>query len=105
MDLEAELANIIGVWPTWIRPPFLEIGGVALPTLAKLGYHVVGTDIDTKDYENTKAEDTDKSVANFQAGLAAGGSNILAHDVHENTVKNLTPKLLALLDAKGLVCE
>lgn len=91
--------------PTWIRPPFLETGGVALPTLKTLGYHVVGVNVDTKDFENLTPDLTPVSVKNFQDGLAVGGTTVLAHDVHENTVLNLVPQLLTILAQKNLTCE
>jgi peptidoglycan/xylan/chitin deacetylase (PgdA/CDA1 family) len=49
--LETALVNIIGVKPTYMRPPYLATGGSVLSTMATLGYRVITDDIDAGDCE------------------------------------------------------
>ena len=44
--LEQALVNIIGVKPTYMRPPYLETGGSVLSTMRTLGYKVITDDVD-----------------------------------------------------------
>jgi len=102
-QLEDALVDIIGEYATYMRPPYLSTNPTVLSTLADLGYHVISTDIDTLDY-NLQAEIA-AAAANFEAGLDAGGSISLAHDVHENTVQQLIPLMIEAVNARGLIRE
>jgi peptidoglycan/xylan/chitin deacetylase (PgdA/CDA1 family) len=90
--LEQALINIIGVKPTYMRPPYLAIGGNVLPTMRTLGYRVITDDVDSEDWNGkTPAQ----SQAKFTAAGAAGNGHIpLMHETYASTVDTLTPWLI-----------
>lgn len=81
---EQALVGILGLLPTYFRPPYLEWSEETLNVMAELGYHVVTLDVDTRDW----AGDYDAAKQNFLAGLGWGSDSklVLAHDIHERTV-------------------
>lgn len=101
-QLEEAFTRIIGFYPTYMRMPFLMFNGVALSAMADLGYHVIGASIDTKDYENDDPGMSWRSFEKFKAELNAGGSIVLAHDVHRTTVEVLVDNMLAEIRSRGL---
>jgi peptidoglycan/xylan/chitin deacetylase (PgdA/CDA1 family) len=82
-DLEEALDAIIGVTPTYMRPPFFSYNDQTLAVLGELGYHVIHADIDTFDYMFRDIGNL-TGAANLEAGIAAGGNLALAHDVSLN---------------------
>ncbi|SPO07431.1 related to deacetylase [Cephalotrichum gorgonifer] len=96
--LDDALADIIGKTPTYMRPPFFSWNSQNLATLGALGYKVIHADVDTLDWQF----DYPASIANFNNGIDAGGSIVLAHDVHAGTVNTLVPAMIASLKARGL---
>ncbi|KAF1958476.1 glycoside hydrolase/deacetylase [Byssothecium circinans] len=90
--LEQALVNIIGVKPTYMRPPYLATGGSVLSTMKTLGYRVVTDDVDAEDWNGkTPAQ----SQAKFQAAGAGGNGHIpLMHETYQGTVETLTPWLI-----------
>ncbi|XHG04270.1 hypothetical protein AWENTII_007546 [Aspergillus wentii] len=105
---EAALRNILGYFPTYMRPPYAscvpESG--CLEDLGALGYHIILYDIDTADYNNDSPSKIQKSKDNFDNALAPWKSTdkswlVIAHDVHEQTVHNLTEHMLKSLSASG----
>ncbi|KAH7131543.1 polysaccharide deacetylase family protein [Dactylonectria estremocensis] len=100
--LETALVDILGYYPTYMRPPFYDYSDRVLETIGSLGYHVIISEIDTKDWENTSSGSIQKSVDLFRANLDAGGSIALAHDVHQQTVQTLTPAMIASIQNQGL---
>ena len=71
-----------------------------MQTASERGYHVINADIDTKDYENLNSMQV--GVRNFKDGLNAGGSIVLAHDVHEATANTLVASMIAEIKSRGL---
>ncbi|KAJ4361766.1 hypothetical protein N0V83_010706 [Neocucurbitaria cava] len=98
--VEQALINIIGVAPTYMRPPYLATGGNVLPTMKTLGYRVITDDIDTGDWNNqTPAQ----SEAKFtQAGAGGNGHIPLMHETYASTVDTLTPWLINWAKNNGL---
>ncbi|KAJ4360847.1 uncharacterized protein N0V89_001414 [Didymosphaeria variabile] len=90
--LETALVNIIGVKPTYMRPPYLETSGSVLSTMKTLGYRVITDDVDAEDWNGkTPAQ----SEAKFQAAGASGNGHIpLMHETYQGTVETLTPWLI-----------
>ena len=90
--LETALVNIIGVKPTYMRPPYLATGGSVLSTMKTLGYRVITDDIDSGDWnKNTPAQ----SEALFTKAGAGGNGHIpLMHETYQTTVETLTPWLI-----------
>jgi peptidoglycan/xylan/chitin deacetylase (PgdA/CDA1 family) len=78
-DLEEALDAIIGVTPTYMRPPYFSYNDQTLAVLGELGYHVIHADIDTLDYMFRDIGNL-TGAANLEAGIAAGGNLALAHD-------------------------
>jgi peptidoglycan/xylan/chitin deacetylase (PgdA/CDA1 family) len=104
-ELESALVDIIGKFPTYMRPPYFSTNDAVLQTLGDLGYHVIQADIDTQDWANDSPDAIQTSVELFNQGLDAGGSIVLAHDVHENTANTLVPAMIAAIQDQGLQGE
>ncbi|KAF2675439.1 glycoside hydrolase/deacetylase [Microthyrium microscopicum] len=100
-QLEVAFANIIGVVPTYMRPPYLSTTPSVLTTLGAMGYSVIEVDIDTLDWEY---DDTSPSTAeqNYQTGYEAGGSISLNHDPEPVTASTVLPWIINYLNGKGL---
>ncbi|KAI5460213.1 hypothetical protein BGZ63DRAFT_389732 [Mariannaea sp. PMI_226] len=104
---EMAFRNIFGWFPTYMRPPYLECSSSTgcLSLLKTLGYHVVTCNLDTKDYENDSPDLIQTSKDKFSSGLSTAVSSssyiILAHDVHEQTVKNLTSYMITTSQNRG----
>jgi peptidoglycan/xylan/chitin deacetylase (PgdA/CDA1 family) len=90
--LETALVNIIGVKPTYMRPPYLATGGSVLSTMKTLGYRVVTDDVDAEDWNGkTPAQSQQKFQ---QAGAGGNGHIPLMHETYQGTVETLTPWLI-----------
>ncbi|KAF9878056.1 polysaccharide deacetylase [Colletotrichum karsti] len=104
---EMAFRNLFGWIPTYMRPPFLECnsGSGCLGLMRTLGYHVINVNVDTKDYENDTPELIQTSKDRFSNGVstnAAANSYIeLSHDVHYQTVVNLTQFMIDTAKARG----
>lgn len=84
---EQAIFSVVGLVPTYFRSPYLSTGGVTINVANELGYHVIDTDLDTRDW----AGDYDAAKDNFSGGINASDPNtsshlVLAHDIHEQTV-------------------
>jgi peptidoglycan/xylan/chitin deacetylase (PgdA/CDA1 family) len=101
-QLEDAFMQVLGFYPTYMRPPFLAFNGLVLSAMGDLGYHVISASIDTKDYENDHPDLIPRSFEKFRAELDAGGSIILSHDVHDQTVHTLTRAMLEEIRTRGL---
>ncbi|KAL9024739.1 MAG: hypothetical protein Q9180_007824, partial [Flavoplaca navasiana] len=99
-QLEDALFSIVGKIPTYFRAPFFSYSDIVMQTASERGYRVINANIDTKDYENLN--DMQVGLRNFRDGLNAGGSIVLAHDVHEATANTLVPGMLAEIKNRGL---
>ncbi|KAK7431303.1 hypothetical protein QQZ08_002074 [Neonectria magnoliae] len=104
---EMAFRNLFGWFPTYMRPPYLECSSSTgcLDLMEDLGYHVITCNLDTKDYENDSPDLIQTSKDKFSAGLSDSPSDnsyiILAHDVHEQTVKNLTAYMITTTQDRG----
>jgi peptidoglycan/xylan/chitin deacetylase (PgdA/CDA1 family) len=105
---EAALRNILGGFPAYIRPPYSSCTQESgcLDDLGKLGYHLIYYDVDTDDYNNDHPERIQRSKDIFDQALASHESEdrpllLIAHDVHEQTVHNLTQHILREIDDAG----
>lgn len=94
--------STIGIFPTYMRTPFLMFNDLVLVAMRDLGYHVISASIDTKDYENDHPDLIWRSFEKFRAELNAGGNIVLAHDVHQNTVEILLDNMVNEIRARGL---
>ncbi|KAL6804938.1 carbohydrate esterase family 4 protein [Trichoderma sp. SZMC 28013] len=104
---EMAFRNIFGFVPTYMRPPFLECGTSSgcLDTMEELGYHVISTNLDTKDYENDDPVLIQKSKDKFSTMQSTDESShsyiVLAHDVHYQTVVTLAKYMIETSRERG----
>ncbi|KAK4446316.1 hypothetical protein QBC34DRAFT_151174 [Podospora aff. communis PSN243] len=99
---EIALANVLGVIPSYFRPPYTLCDVDCYNDLASLGYHVVNYDVDTRDWENNGIHS--KSI--YQSILTQGSSSSsqwlsLAHDVQEHTVHQLAQFMIDTAKGHG----
>ncbi|KAF2131260.1 carbohydrate esterase family 4 protein [Dothidotthia symphoricarpi CBS 119687] len=90
--VEQALINIIGVKPTYMRPPYLATGGNVLPTMKTLGYRVITDDVDAGDWNGLTPEQSEQKFV--QAGPGGNGHIPLMHETYATTVNTLTPWLI-----------
>ncbi|KAM3489894.1 hypothetical protein MY3957_006837 [Beauveria namnaoensis] len=104
---EMAFCNIFGWFPTYMRPPYLECNAESgcRDTLRTLGYHIVNSNIDTKDYLNNSPENIRLSKNCLEKALSRDASRnsyiTLAHDVHHQTVVTLTGYMIELSRERG----
>jgi peptidoglycan/xylan/chitin deacetylase (PgdA/CDA1 family) len=105
---EAAIRNIIGGFPTYMRPPYSSCTKESgcLDDLGKLGYHIIYYDVDTNDYNNDDPERIQRSKDIVNRALLSHKAGdrallLIAHDVHEQTVHNLTHHILQAIDDVG----
>jgi peptidoglycan/xylan/chitin deacetylase (PgdA/CDA1 family) len=101
-NLEDAFVSIVGSWPNYFRPPYLTTTTTSLATLKEFGYKVLNVDIDTNDWQESHVANPQLSLDAFKAGLDAGGSLVLEHDVHASTANLLVPLLISELQSRGL---
>lgn len=93
---EMAFRNLFGWIPTYFRPPYLACSAFSgcLDNLGALGYHVIDVNVDTKDYEYNTPETNQQAKDRFSELVSEDptgtGYIVLAHDIHEQTVFNLT---------------
>ncbi|KAL4804449.1 hypothetical protein BDV18DRAFT_162213 [Aspergillus unguis] len=100
--LESAIVDAVGVAPRYMRPPYLAIDDYVLGVLGDLDFRVIGASVDTKDYENDDPNLIGNSIAKFNQELDQGGTIVLSHDTHEQTVRTLAPTMLEELAQRGL---
>ncbi|KAH8889531.1 glycoside hydrolase/deacetylase [Thozetella sp. PMI_491] len=105
---EMAIRNVLGMFPTYMRPPYssctAECGCEA--DMASLGYHVVYFDVDTQDYLNDSPTLIQNSKNIWDQAIASktpatDDELVIGHDIHEQTVYNLTEYMLKSLVDKG----
>ncbi|KAI0381043.1 carbohydrate-binding module family 18 [Hypomontagnella monticulosa] len=103
---EIALNDILGYFPTYMRPPYSICPASCQTQLANLGYHVVYFDLDTEGYlhDDAKQIQTSKDIWDE----AVDGSSPcedsyleIEHDIHYQTVYNLTDYILESLFDHG----
>lgn len=106
IKIEMALRNILGGFPTYMRPPYssCSVDSGCVNDMAQLGYHVVYFDVDTNDYNNATPDRAQLSKDIFDNAMAQHEPTgrpllVIAHDVHEQTVYNLTAHMLRRLFA------
>lgn len=103
---EMAIRNVLGVFPTYMRPPYssctVETG--CLGDMEKLGYHVTYYDVETDDWRYDSPNEIHRSKQVFDEALGNARITgqpllVIAHDVHEQTVYNLTEHMLRAISA------
>ncbi|TLS20854.1 uncharacterized protein PpBr36_10897 [Pyricularia pennisetigena] len=95
---EAAFADVLGIFPTYMRPPYGECNAECEAQLGNLGYHVVNWNIDTNDWRgdmNVSMQIIDTRLKNTDGPL------VLAHDM-EHTINVLTSHIISVAKAEGL---
>lgn len=90
--VEDALVNLVGVKPTYMRPPYLDTGGQFLPIMREMGYKVITNDIDSGDWNNQSPQQSQQAF--MRAGAGGMGHIPLMHEVYPGTVNTLTPWLI-----------
>ncbi|KAL7791552.1 carbohydrate esterase family 4 protein [Trichoderma ceciliae] len=104
---EMAFRNLFGMFPTYMRPPFLEcsLKTGCIETMENLGYHIISTNLDSKDYENDDPTLIQISKDRFFSMQSPDETShdyiVLAHDVHNQTVVNLTKYMVELSRGRG----
>jgi len=103
---EMAFNNIMGKFPTYMRPPYSECNDTCGDILATLGYHVTYFDLDTEGYLNDSPELIQNSKNIWDAAITGTNpatDNFLEieHDIHYQTVYNLTDYILASMYSLG----
>ncbi|KKA26186.1 hypothetical protein TD95_000113 [Thielaviopsis punctulata] len=96
--LDSVLMKIIGVSPTYMRPPYGSCGVACMDTMRSLGYRVVHWSLDTLDYavEDSSEIELAQNVFNEKLPVdpSAPGPIVLAHDSRKLTVDSLTEYMI-----------
>lgn len=103
---EMAIRNIIGKYPTYMRPPYSSCTGTCQNVMQKLGYVVSYFDLDTDDYNQLTPVKIQVAKDNFIGNLstvqpASGSKLAIGHDIHELTALNLTVTMIETLQARG----
>lgn len=99
---EIAIADILGVIPTYFRPPYTSCESACYGALGELGYKVVNYDVDPKDWEFGGVNA--KSI--YQSAISQGSPAnraylALAHDIQEFTVKDFAQFMIDKARAAG----
>lgn len=105
---EAAIRNILGGIPTYMRPPYSSctVESGCVDDMDELGYHITYFNLDTDDYNNDHPDFIQRSKDNFDRAISVQdppGRPLLAiaHDIHGQTVYNLTAYILQKASAAG----
>lgn len=103
---EQALGSILGYFPTYFRPPYSICNAVCQRVLGRLGYHVIYFDLDTSDYLNDDPAKIQNSKNAWDSATQNSDSTTksfleIAHDIHFQTVYNLTDYILDSLTKQG----
>ncbi|KAH7139458.1 chitin binding protein [Dendryphion nanum] len=107
---EMALRNILGFFPTYMRPPYSSCTAASgcEQDMADLGYHVTYFNVDTDDYNQDSPNQIQNSKNWFQGNVTAGGATpannewlAIGHDIHQQTVYNLTEFMLSTVTNLG----
>jgi peptidoglycan/xylan/chitin deacetylase (PgdA/CDA1 family) len=85
--LETALANILGVKPTYMRPPNRDSGGQAVSVLNSLSYRIVKWGIDSGDWNKQIPQSSEQKFLS----LGAGSHIPLMHETIPTTSSTLLP--------------
>lgn len=103
---EMAIRNILGKYPTYMRPPYSSCNEACQNVLRNLGYVVSYFDLDTDDYNQLSniqvAKDNFKRILDATEGGPQSGDRLaIGHDIHEATALSLTGYMLQYLRDQG----
>jgi len=98
--------NILGYFPTYMRPPYSECNDTCSEILGNLGYHVTYFDLDTAGYINSSPTLIVNSKIIWDNAISNSNNNTdsileIEHDIQYQTVYNLTDYILASMYKHG----
>ena len=93
--LETALVNIIGVKPTYIRPPYLKTGGNVSTAMKTLGYKMITDSVDSQDWNGLSASASKQKFRSAGPSTSGVKGHIsLLHETYASTVRDLVPRLI-----------
>jgi peptidoglycan/xylan/chitin deacetylase (PgdA/CDA1 family) len=93
--LETALVNIIGVKPTYMRPPYLKTGGNVPAAMRTLGYRMITDSVDSQDWNGLSVPQSEQKFRSAGPSTSDGKGHIsLMHETYVNTVRDLVPRLI-----------
>lgn len=105
---EMAFNNILGFFPTYMRPPFVSCqrNSGCLADIGALGYHLIDFNVRTYDFENLDPSEYPLTQDNVTTAMAGGNSAtsdyiVFAHDILPITVHNLTQWMIDTIRAQG----
>jgi peptidoglycan/xylan/chitin deacetylase (PgdA/CDA1 family) len=103
LRLDEKLKNIIGVHPTYMRPPYGDVDEKVHKVMRELGYRIIIWDIDTNDWRTPEsAEESIAAVREAIQRLGAGSRGIvLAHDTIKATAQDFLKPAVEIIRAAG----
>jgi hypothetical protein len=102
---EIALGNILGRYPTYVRPPYSQCSSDCQTLMEDLGYHVINFDVDIEDA--ISYPDLQASINNFsgnltsKSDLASDNLLVVGHETSSDTVHKTTEIMLKSLNARG----
>ncbi|KZL87460.1 chitin recognition protein [Colletotrichum incanum] len=103
---EIAFQNILGFYPTYMRPPYSICGQECQAQMLELGYHITYFDLDTEGYLHTDPSQIAYSVGLWDKAMQArspcNGSYLhIEHDIHQQIATTLTNHILDSVVANG----
>ena len=103
---EAALRNILGYFPTYMRPPYSSCNVACQTDMQNLGYHITYFDVDTDDYANDSPTLIVNAENNFDRSIngvspVTNDFLVIAHDIHQYTAQVLVEFMLKRLASNG----
>jgi len=101
---EMALRNVMGKFPTYLRPPYGICGPSCLSVMDTFGYHVVNYDMNTNDWRYTTPETQQTAkdiVKGFLDSTTVPDYLSLFHEIHWQTVFNLSVYTFDLMVANN----
>ena len=99
---EMAFVDILGFFPTYLRPPYESCNGDCLTDLGTMGYHVMNYDVDTLDWQENYPNSQQIFLNAIKSGKPATNSFIpLTHDIHNGTVHGFAQFMIDNLKQMG----
>ncbi|OHW92115.1 chitin recognition protein [Colletotrichum incanum] len=103
---EIAFMDILGFYPTYMRPPYSICGAECQQQMVDLGYHITYFDLDTEGYLHTDPSQIQVSLDLWDAAMTArtpcNGSYLhIEHDIHQQVATTFTNHMLDSIVANG----
>ncbi|KAK2000074.1 glycoside hydrolase/deacetylase [Colletotrichum falcatum] len=103
---EIALKDILGFYPTYMRPPYSICGTDCQKLMVDLGYHITYFDLDTEGYLHSDPSQIQVSIGLWDSAMnarsACNASYLhIEHDIHEQVATTFTNHMLDSIVANG----